>query len=134
GVAEQHRTGRHGRRLLGRGVLPLHGRLGRRLGPGCGAQPPGGRHRGHRPGPAGRRAAARRELLDPGLLSPARPGAGGLRARLRHRHRPHLPGRRALRRDGAGPRGPHRGGAAAHHRAARGRDRPGGDRAGGPAM
>ena len=32
GRAEQHRPGRHGRRQLGRRVLPVDGRLGRRLG------------------------------------------------------------------------------------------------------
>ncbi len=39
--AEQHRAARHGRGQLGRRVLPLDGRLDRRLGARCGAEPPG---------------------------------------------------------------------------------------------
>ena len=45
GRAEQHRAGRHGGRQLGRGVLPVDRRLGRRLRARRAARPPGVRRR-----------------------------------------------------------------------------------------
>ncbi len=85
---------------LGR-VLPVDGRRRRRLGAGRGAGPPGVGHRPRRPGRDGHPPVEPREPRDP-RPGPA-PGAdpGPLRARVRRRHRPHLPGVGTVR--AAGP-------------------------------
>ena len=69
--AEQHRPVRHGRGQLGRRVLPLDGRLDRRLGARRRAQPPG-RRQGHRrawPRWASRPATARSSHSIPDLAT-----------------------------------------------------------------
>ena len=77
----------------------------RRASPALGVQP-GGR---------------RQQQRDPGHGHPAGAGARGLRGGLRRRHRPHVPDRRAVRRDRPGRGAVHPRGAAADHDRARGR-------------
>ena len=99
--AEQRGPGRHRLGQRRGHVLPVHGWLDRRLGPGRAAERSGRRQGLRRPrgaAPPGRRPA---EPPDPGPDVAAGAGAGGLRARLRRVDRRAVPGRDAVR--AAGP-------------------------------
>ena len=90
-----------------------------RLGARCRARPPG-RRRGDRRARAGwasRAGGSRQPTADPRPRDAARADPRRLRARLRRRDRPHLPGGRCRSRSARWSRVLlHQGGAAAHHR------------------
>ena len=113
GRPEQRRAGRHGLGQRRGRVLPVHGRIDRRLGARRRTQPPG-RHPGGL-GSGGTRHLQRRpgQPLDSRPRHAAGSGPGGLRERVRRRDRSPVPGRRPVRRHRLRVRAVHQGGPAA---------------------